>query len=558
MLYFRSFGLKFYFFSCFFSLAFSSIFAQERPKLVVGIVIDQMRYDYLHRYYAKYGDGGFKRLMKQGFLAKNMHYNYVPTETAPGHASIYTGTTPSKHGIVANNWYEKGKDLNCVGDSTQKVVGSLSGNGAVSPRNLLVTTWTDELKIVSQGRSKVIGISIKDRGAVLPTGHSGNGAFWYDNTSGKFITSTYYGNKLPEWVENFNNKKYADKYLNSTWETLYPIAKYTESSADDMPYEQRLGGKEKPTFPYNMKEIVESMKKQQLKKSPFELIPFTPCGNSMVKDLALEALTHEKLGKGQETDALLISFSSTDIAGHFYGNHSIEVEDIFLRLDKDIEEILEILEKEVGEENYLLFMTADHAGVITPAHLQKMNIPAGYADFKVIAENLDNYLKIKFGNEKWVEKADGREFYLNKSLILQKNLSIAQVEQACAEFLRQVEGTHDVVLASELQTQDFAFPNFRHFYQNGFYHKRSPNVYVMASSGWLEQWYKKGGTSHGTMYNYDTQVPLLMYGYRVPKGKVTHSRLSITDIAPTICAFLNIQNPSGAIGNPIKEVLGED
>jgi predicted AlkP superfamily pyrophosphatase or phosphodiesterase len=554
----RIFWLKFYLFSCLFSFIFicsSKIFAQERPKLVVGVVIDQMRYDYLHRYYAKYGDGGFKRLMKQGFLAKNMHYNYVPTETAPGHASVYTGTTPSKHGIVANNWYEKGKNMYCVGDSTQKVVGSLTGNGSISPKNLLVTTWTDELKIATQGRSKVIGISIKDRGAVLPAGHAGNGAFWYDYSSGKFISSTFYGQKLPSWVENYNNKKNPDKYLNSTWETLYPIEKYTESSPDDMPYEQKLGGKEKATFPYIMKDIVEKMKKQQLKKSPYELIPFTPYGNSMVKDLALEALTHEKLGKGQDTDALLISFSSPDIAGHFYGNHSVEIEDIYLRLDKDIEELLEILEKEIGEENYLLFLTADHAGLITPKHLQKMNIPADYANMKKIGEDLENYLKNKLGNEKWVEKADGRDIYLNKNLILQKNMSIAQVEQICVEYLRQTEGTHDVIIASELQTQDFSFPNFKHLYQNGFYHKRSPNIYIMPSSGWLEDWYIKGGTGHGSPYNYDTQVPLLMYGYKVPKGKSTISRLSITDIAPTICSFLNIQNPSGAIGNPIKEVL---
>ncbi|MCS6833742.1 MAG: alkaline phosphatase family protein, partial [Flammeovirgaceae bacterium] len=258
--------------------------SSTRPKLVVGIVIDQMRYDYLYRFSEHFCKDGFRRLLNEGFNCRNAHYNYIPTETGPGHASVYTGTTPSMHAIIANSWYENGATMYCVQDTTVRTIGNDSPYGMMSPRNLIATTITDQLKLATNHRAKVIAISIKDRGAVLPGGHFANAAYWYDRTTGNFISSSFYLNELPQWVRHFNSLKIPDKFLTQTWNTLLPIQYYTAASTtDDTPYENPLVGKEKPTFPYNLAEISEKMQKSRLKFSPYELIPNTPFGNTLVK-----------------------------------------------------------------------------------------------------------------------------------------------------------------------------------------------------------------------------------------------------------------------------------
>jgi predicted AlkP superfamily pyrophosphatase or phosphodiesterase len=526
----------------------------ERPKLVVGIVIDQMRVDYLYRFYDKYGEGGFKRLLKQGFHCKNAHYNYVPTETAPGHASVYTGTTPANHGIVANDWFENGKKMYCVNDSTQTPVGSKTGVGNISPRNLLATTITDQLRLATNFKSKTYGISLKDRGAVLPAGHTANGAFWYDNTSGKFITSTYYYQELPPWVQKFNERKLADKYLKETWNPLLAIEKYTESSSDDNAYEQILPGKTKPTFPYNLKEMSEQMAKGQLKRSPFELLPITPYGNTLVKELAIATLLDEKLGKGQTTDFLAVSFSSTDIIGHAFGINSIEIQDTYLRLDKDLEEFLEILDREIGEDNYLVFLTADHAGANTPRFLTDNKLPGGYMSIKKCVQSLETYLNSVYGQDAWVSYGSDKEIYLNRKLIAQKKLDLAEFQTTVANYLRDCEGVLDAFIAQDLERQEYT-AGLRQFVQLGYYYRRSPDVTLVHKPGWLDNYWGKGGTTHGTPFGYDTHVPILFYGWKIPKGKTTIRRVAITDIAPTLTMLLNVQMPTSATGEPIKEIF---
>ncbi|TAE74994.1 MAG: alkaline phosphatase family protein [Bacteroidetes bacterium] len=537
-----------------------SLLAQnnEKPKLIVGIVIDQMRYDYLSRYNEKFGDGGFRRLLKQGFNCKNAHYNYAPTETAPGHASIYTGTTPATHGIVANNWFEKGKYLYCVTDTTTQLLGALAGEGSASPRNLLMNTFGDELKIATMGKSKVFGVSLKDRGAVLPAGHAANAAYWFDGVSGNFVTSTYYMDKIPTYLEKFNQRKLSDKFLKDTWKTLYPIEKYTESTMDNTNFEQKLGnGKDAPTFPYIMPEIVEKAKKNQFKKPIYELLRYTPFGNTLVKEMALTILTEEKLGKNNQTDVLAISFSSTDLAGHLYGGQSIEVEDIYLRLDRELEEIFENLDKEVGEDSYVVFLTADHAGAYPPNFLKSMKIPAGFFDFKAESEFFKMNLEAKFGKGDWVAKFDDQNIYFNKNLISQNKLELEDFEKFAIEHYRKIDGVFDVLSLNEL-VEEGAKTTAQQMWLNGYYHKRSADILIALKPNWIDKgWYEKGGSNHGSTYNHDSHVPILFYGWKIPKGKYTSRRINITDIAPTITNILNIQKPNGSNGEPILEVLGE-
>jgi hypothetical protein len=442
-----------------------------------------------------------------------------------------------------------------VSDNNVQIVGALSGESPASPQNLLVHTFSDEIKISTMGNNKTIGISLKDRGAVLPVGHSANAAYWYDGTTGKFVTSTYYMQKLPNWVEKFNEKKLADKYLTQTWKTLFPIEKYTESTQDDNHFEQLMGGKEKPTFPYILPEMVEKMKKNQMKRSPYDLLRATPFGNTIVKEMALTALKEEKLGKTNLTDVLSISFSATDIAGHTFGPQSIEVEDIYLRLDRELEEILEMLDREVGENDYLLFLTADHAGAYTPRFLESLKIPAGYFDFKKNNENLKNHLKTKFGKDSLIEKTDEGNIYLNKINIAKNKINISEVEQEIVTFFNHITEVYDVFVASQI-IKNGGNSTFQKMWLNGYYHKRSADILVVLKPNYLNKnWYERGGTGHGTFFNYDTHVPALFFGYKVPKGKSTSRRINIIDIAPTITTILNIQKPNGSVGEPIMEVI---
>ena len=348
-------------------------FAQKQPKLVVGIVIDQMRHDYLQRFEYQFGEDGFKRMMREGFEAKNNHYNYIPTYTAPGHASIYTGTTPRYHGIIANDWYSRVLDRSvyCVGDTLYNAVGGSAMNGKISPRNLQVNTITDELKLSTNFQSKVVGVSIKDRGAVLPAGHTPNGAYWYDSRTGEFMTSDFYFEELPKWVEDFNNKRLANKYSDQVWNTIKPIESYKQSTADNVPYEGGFKGKDTPTFPYDLAKL-------RTENGPYGMIRSTPFGNTLVLDMARAALKGEDLGQDGVMDFLAVSLSSTDYVGHNFGPNSIELEDTYIRLDKDLGEFLKFLDKEVGEGEYMVFLTADHGVVANPTFLVDHNLPGGY------------------------------------------------------------------------------------------------------------------------------------------------------------------------------------
>lgn len=525
--------------------------SQNKPKLVVGIVVDQMRQEYLYRFENKFGPQGFKRLMNEGFILKNAHYNYVPTETGPGHASIYTGATPAIHGVIANEWYDRKikKNVNCVEDTLYRAVGTDVG-GLVSPWRMLSTTITDELKFSTQKNAKVIGVALKDRGAVLPTGHLPDGAYWYDNKTGAMITSTYYKQQLPEWVVNFNQKKLPDAYLNQEWNTLLPINQYVESGSDDSPYEGKWSGKAKPTFPYNFAELRKKM-------GVYSLLTMTPWGNNLVADFAKAALLGESLGKDDITDFLAISFSSTDIIGHAMGPNSVEIQDTYLRLDKTIEELLVFLDKEVGKGAYTVFLTADHAVAEVPQYMKDQRVPAGYFRAAYVKSQLNEHLQKYFPGKTIVEEFTNEQVFINQQAFegdpKSSGIDLFVATELITKFLLSTEGIAQVFPATTLRQANSDEVGIRGKVVRGFHPKRSGDIAFVLEPGWLS-WGGVTGSTHGSGYSYDTHVPVLFYGAGVKRGSSSQFH-TITDIAPTLSALLRIKFPSGCTGQPIVEIV---
>ncbi len=526
------------------------VVGNSKPKLVIGIIVDQMRYDYLTRFYNKYSDGGFKRLMIDGYNLKNTHLNYSSTKTAVGHTSIYTGTTPNNHGVIANDWYDKKskKWINCVGDDSYTSIGSASKKGEKSPHRNQVSTIGDQLHLSQNMNGKVIGISIKDRGAILPAGHSANAAYWYDGDDiGNWISSSYYMNELPKWVCSFNKAKKVDEYLSKTWNTYYDISTYTESTSDDTNYEQKFKGKAKTTFPYDLPKL-------RVENGNYSLIRETPFGNSLTLDFAIEAIKNENLGKSEFTDLLAVSFSSTDYIGHGFGVSSKEIEDAYIRLDKDLERFLLFLDSEVGEKNYTLFLTADHGATEVPRYLKDQSIPARYIDKKKLRKHIKQIAKELFGTENLIEHTSNNTVYLNKKEIKRLKLNLTDVQQIIADELINYKGIYKTITARTLQTTNFS-EGFLSLVQNSYNQKISGDIVFMYKPSSITDYYKnRGGTTHGTGYNYNTHVPLLFYGNGIKKGE-SSAYHPIIDIVPTLSTILNIEFTNGNTGKVIEEVL---
>lgn len=516
-----------------------------KPKLVVGIVIDQMRYDYIYRFWDKFGNEGFKKLVNEGFFCKNTNFNYVPTYTGPGHASIYTGTTPAINGIIANDWYDKSKlrDIYCVQDNAVIGVGTTSKEGKRSPVNMLTSTITDELRISSNMKSKVIGIALKDRSAILPAGHTANAAYWYDGSIGSFISSSYYMTELPKWVQEFNKKELPKKYLSQAWNTLLPIEQYTESLPDDNKYETIGKGELKPVFPHDLPSLFP-------KNGGLGMIRNTPFGNSLTKDFAIETIKSENLGKSGATDFLAISFSSPDYIGHYYGPNSIEQEDDYLRLDKELAELIKFIELQVGQGNALVFLTADHAAPEVPAYLNDLRIPAGYVREERMVDSLKKYM-IKTYGDSLVLSFSNQQVFLNHAVIDSKKLFLQQVQEDVAAFLFKFPEVSEVITASTMNNTQFT-EGVRYLMQKGYNAKRSGDVLVNYLPAYVD--YMPTGTTHGSPYSYDTHVPLLFYGWNIKQGSSTE-QIYITDIAATLAMMLNIQFPNGCTGKPISVLI---
>lgn len=518
------------------SLFFVTGFSQKttKPKLVIAIVVDQMRWDFLYRYYDRYKeDGGFKRLLNRGFSCDNTLIPYTPTVTACGHASIFTGSVPAINGITGNDWfdYDRNDFLYCTQDDSAQTVGSSSDNGRMSPKNLRVTTIGDELKLATNFRSKTIGIALKDRGAILPAGHSADAAYWYDSKTGDWITSSFYRTTLPAWLKTFNKINWVDQYYAKEWNTLYPLNTYLQSTPDTR------------GFPRRISQHIGSNK---------GIIVATPYGNSFSFEMAKAAINGEQLGLDSITDILTLSLSSPDYIGHAFGPNSVEVEDCFLRLDIELGAFFNYLDERIGENDYLLFLTSDHGAANEPAFLNEYKIPGGNFDKVKINDALKKLLAGKFKEPDLLIEILNYQIYLDRNLMEAKKIDKASVYKTVIEFLEKEKTVDRAFVLEDIETTTLN-DGLKKVITNGYYPKRSGDIQIILRPQIIDG-FLTGGTTHGVWNPYDAHIPLLWYGWNVKPGK-TNKEVYMTDIAATIAALLKIQMPNGNVGHAIVEVV---
>jgi predicted AlkP superfamily pyrophosphatase or phosphodiesterase len=536
---------SFLFLALIFSYQFITAQTLQRPKLVVGIVIDQMRWDYLYRYYDVYKPGGgFKRLVGQGFSCENTFIPYTPTVTAAGHTCAYTGSVPAVHGVVGNGWWDrqKNKYVYCTDDDSVRTVGTNTIAGRMSPRNMFVTTICDELRLATNFQSKVIGIALKDRGSILPAGQSANAAYWYDYANGNFITSSWYMNELPAWVQAFNKRKIVDSLYQYKWDLLLPKSTYPKyCTADDKWYENKPLGTDQKVFPYDLSRYIGK---------DYGKIASTPYGNVLTEEMAEAAVISEHLGRNTATDFLALSFSSPDYIGHSFGPNSWEQLDDFARLDLTLGKFFAFLDRNVGKGNYTVFLTADHAVAHVPNFSIENKLPGGaYPDIDV-TRKMNEGLKTKYGKERIILDTYNYMVVFNDSLIDASNLNREDIQTWTVNYLRKQKEVMQAFRIDDLNTTPLTIKQ-REMINNGYYFPRCGDVAFILKSGYVEG--NGNGTSHGVWNPYDSHIPLLWYGWGIKQGK-TNRETYMTDIAPTLAALLHIQMPSGCVGKVIEEV----
>lgn len=514
-----------------------------RPRLVVGIVVDQMRWDYLYRYYARYSNGGFKRLLNEGFSCENTFISHLPSYTAVGHSTIFTGSVPAFHGITGNDWIDQasGRSQYCTGDSTVAPVGGTSPAGNMSPRNLLATTITDELRLATNFQSKVVGVSLKDRASILPAGHTPTAAFWFDDHNGVFSTSTWYMKDLPEWVKKFNGQNEPEKLVAGGWNTLYPIDTYTQSTADNQPWEGTFPGESAPVFPHDMARFYK-LDHDNIRSSPF--------GNTLTLDFARAAIEGYSLGRGTTTDFLTINCASTDYVSHKFGPNSIEVEDVYLRLDKDLSAFFTYLDTKIGKGNYLVFLTADHGGSHSVDFLKEHGIPGNLVESRNFMKILNDTLAAHFGVKDLVISTMNYYLSFNHAKIDNAHLDFAWIKKVSLDFLRRQPGIQFAVDVNDISSSTVPEP-LKTMIINGYNYRRCGEITFVPEPGWFDG--SRKGTTHGTWNPQDTHIPLLFMGWGIRHGAL-HRTVHMTDIAPTVAAILHIQMPDACVGQPIEEV----
>ncbi len=524
----------------------------KRPKLVVGLVVDQMRWDYLYRFYDLYGNDGFKRLLKDGFNCQNTMVNYLPANTAPGHSCIYTGSVPSIHGIAGNNWIdENGKKWYCVDDPNVK---SVLGISSMSPSTLLTTTITDELRLATNFQSRVFGVAIKDRGSILPSGHLGNAAYFYNDSLGVFTTTTYYAKPFqnPDWLQAFNKRKVVDSLTKLNWKPLLAQKEYNQSVDYSAYYGKICKAEKVASFPHMVDTFNDANR--------FSALKTMPAGNTYTLMMAKACRDGEKLGQGDNTDFLAISLSSTDYAGHTYAPNSMEVEDMYLRLDREIAELLKYLDETEGRNNYLLFLTADHAAAHNAIFLKDRDVPAEVVGFSGKVPDLNYYLKEQLHLDsftRYVQDIINYQVFLDNNLIKSTGADRQHIKDLVMDWLKTQSGIAYVMDMENISKSPVPEP-IRSMAINGYNRRRSGCIQYVMDPGWYDFGNANGitltGTTHGSWNPYDTHIPLLWYGWGVPKGE-THTIVNMTDISATLAAMLHIQMPNGCIGKPIVELI---
>ncbi|MDL2261968.1 alkaline phosphatase family protein [Bacteroidales bacterium OttesenSCG-928-I21] len=523
----------------------SSNIPSDKPKLVVGIVVEQMRQDYMDRFWNNFGTNGFKKLAISGSYCKNVNYNYSLTQTAPGYATIVTGAEPSEHGIVSDYWLVPltGAKETSIHDPIQKAVGNKNTEAPFSPKNMLSTTFADETKLFNRGKSKIISVSLNEYASILTGGFAADAAYWFDSKIGEWITNSYYMSELPDWVHAINKKKMPQEYLDRTWEKLLDTENYNNVVSDSNVYAFGIDGTYK-NFPYKYSEIRKTV-------HDYELLRMIPEGNTLTTDMAIASLYNEELGKDEDTDFLFINYSVSENIGKLFGPQSIEVQDLFLRLDKDIAHLISVLEETVGKNNLLIYLTSNHGVAETPQYLIDNKIPAGTYKHYYILALLNSYLKAIYGEGDWILDYSNNQIYLNKTLIEDSRIPINEFQEKVISFIINSSGISHAISANQFQNIIFN-QGMPQKMQNSFNLKRSGDIMISLKSGWIED--VAYSTNHNSGYKYDTNVPLIWYGWKVKKQKI-YFPINVTDIAPTISIILNTPPPPSSTGKPLEEIF---
>lgn len=513
------------------------------PKLVVVISVDQMRTDYLSRYWNKFQAGGFKRLVSEGAVCSNAQLDLHVQKISTGTATLFTGVYPAAHGIVNDTWYDRlrKKEINCIADNYYITVGSDSKEGERSAAKLLAPAMGDLIKISTRNKSMVFSVAMNDVSAVFSAGHAADGAYWFDNQNGNMISSSYYVDVFPEWVRLFNEKGFAKSYSQRDWTTLLPLKSYEESMGDDYILEKGYYDKWN-TFPYNLKKLKE-------KAGNYQFLKTTPYGNTLVKDFAVNLLIAEKLGNDEYPDLLTVTFTSMDYENSSFGPASIEMEDTYLRLDQDIALLLDQLDKVVGKGNVLVVLTSTCSSVYPVDYLkEEFNMPVGTFSPESAIALLKSYLNITFGQGDWIEVIGDQQLYFNHELLEKKNISLQNMQTKTANFINQFEGVKIALPSTSFEQGDYSKGQLA-VIANSYNFKRSGDVLYQLEDGW-QPVYK----FQRTIYNDNSNIPFILYGSAV---KPVHLRNKIRgeDMVPTILEILHIPIPDHCAGNILEEIL---
>jgi predicted AlkP superfamily pyrophosphatase or phosphodiesterase len=522
----------------------------ERPRLVIGIVVEQLRYDQLEKLRDKLGENGIKRMLNEGTYFKNASFDYMLTQSAPGHATIATGCEPAVNGITSDSWYVplKNEMFYCTQDNTVNPVGGSFEAGLHSPVSLLASTFSDELKMSTNGRAKIFSVGLKESSAILSAGHSANGVYWYDNITGSWMSSTWYMDSLAFWVNDFNALRLSDSYLNNPWTTFRSRVDYADCLPDTNSFEAGFNGV--TWFPYDLKKM--STKGGILSsKRDYSLLRETPFGNSFTKDFALRLIKEERLGKDEVPDYIAINFASTDYIGHRFGPSSVEASDALYRLDKDIEQIITYLNDSIGKKNYLLYFTAAHGVSEIPTVLEKSRVPTGYFKANQALQLLKSYLNAVYGQGDWVKGYYEKQIFLNRILVEDAKIPLEDIQKKVSRFLVQFSGVASAYPYTAFEANDFNNGHLKRIV-NSFSPQRSGDVIITLNPGWVEK--SDFVTNHNSPYEYDSHVPLIWYGWTVNRASVTR-KVGMTDIAATLSSLCKVPFPNACTGEPLIELM---
>ena len=537
-------------------LTFSNIQAQsnkplppERPKLIVQLVVGQMRYDFIHRYWQNFSEDGFKVLVNEGSFCKNARYNYLLTQSAPGVATLLTGAQPASHGIVSDRWLNRTNNemVTATFDKRYRGVGGDDMYGSHSPRNMMASTLGDELKRWNP-TSKVISVSLAPQQAVLAAGHSGDGAYWLNPYYGTWMTSNFYQKEMPEWVSDFNKKQFADAYVQRSWETLLPMGSYMSPDISAIDTIKKADLEETKKNPIT---LMKSLFAEKAKDKDFGILQNTPFGNSYTKDFALSAIVSENLGKDAITDLLTIYFSPTAEICRKYGTNSVELEDTYYRLDRELAHFMSFLNETVGKESVLIILTADHGTDDSQDKSSTVRVPGGTFEPKQSIALLKSYLTVTFGKGDWIKAYDQKQIYLNRSLIEDSNLKLSDFQDKISEFMVQFSGVAGSVTSTTLVNTAFNQGNLLKI-QNSYNIKRSGDILFFLEPGWTER--SESTSAQSSPYSYDSHVPLIFYGWKIKRKNIL-TPMDIADVAPTTATLIDISWPNAASGKPMEEMF---